>query len=151
MDLSVVSIGKVVINAIFPFFKKSKALELIKNDALEVSDDLLAGFYDIVKPIFITDDRKPIFEQLHNKPDDKVWQGAAEGAIKAELESNEQFFDAMKSYVEKVENSFPAETINRIYNIKGKKNKIEQGQNSEGKTENTIDGVEGDENTIIQG
>ena len=151
MDVSIITIGKVVVNAIFPFFKKSKALELIKNDALEVSDDLLAGFYDIVKPIFITDDRKPILEQLYNKPDDKVWQGATEGAIKAELEKNEQFFNEIKSYVEQVENIFPSETINKIYNIKGERNRIEQGQHSDGKTENIIDGVEGNENTIIQG
>jgi len=151
MDVSISKIGKVVIKAIFPFFKKSKTLELIKNDALEVSDDLLAGFYDKIKPIFVNDDRKPILDQLYNKPDDKIWQGATENTIREELEKNEQFFNEMKSYVEKIENSFPTETINRIYNIKGDKNRIEQGQHSDGKTKNTINRVDGNENTIIQG
>jgi len=151
MEISVLKLGKVFINFIFPFFEKSKALELIKKDMLDVSDDLLAQLYDKVKPIFVTDDRKPIIDQLYQKPDDKVWQGAAEAAIKAELEENEAFFKEIKSYVENVENSYPAETINKIYNIEGQKNRIEQGQHSDGKTKNIIDGVKGDENIIIQG
>lgn len=151
MKIPVIKLGKIFINSIFPFFEKSKALELIKNDMLEVTDDLLAKLYDKVKPIFVKDDRKSILEQLSQKPEDKVWQSAASVSISEELENNKQFLSEITEYVNELEKSYPFEKINEIYNIKGKKNKIKQGQHSTDKTKNTIDGVDGDENTIIQG
>lgn len=157
MEISVAKIGKIVVNAIFPFFKKSKALELIKNDMLEVSDDLLAGFYDIAKPIFISDDRKPILEQLHNTPDDKIWKNAAEGAIKAELEKEDNIlYSEIESFVEEINKKYEAQTtkiINEL-KLKGKDNIVEQGADNElengAELTNKAD-IDGEQNYVIQG
>ena len=157
MDVSIITIGKVVVNAIFPFFKKSKALELIKNDMLEVGDDLFAGFYDLVKPVFITDNRKSILEQLHSKPDDKIWQGAAEGAIKEEIEKEDkEFYSKIESFVEDIDKKYAIKTT-KIVNelkLKGKDNIVEQGTDNElengAELTNKAD-IAGEQNYVIQG
>jgi len=151
MNIPIMKLGKIVINSIFPFFEKSKALELIKKDMLEVTDVLMAKLYDKVKPIFIKDDRQSILEQLEKKPDDIAFQVAANAVINENLKTDKEFYNIVKNVVEEIENSFPQETINSIYNIKGDENQIEQGLHSDGKTENTIDGVIGNKNIIKQG
>lgn len=153
MKIPIIKLGKIVVNSIFPFFEKSKALKLIKEDMLEVSDDLLAQLYDAVKPAFISDDRKTILEQLEKAPDSSVWQAATNAAITEELKKNGVIYKKLEEIVTQIDKKYASKVTNIVKDLEGNENEIIQGTNTnpDSETTNTIEKVKGNKNKIVQG
>lgn len=156
---SIVNMGKFLVNTIFPFFKESKALNLIKKDMLEVSDDLFASLYDTVKHLFVKDNRKSIVSQLEElleNPTDEILQATPQLAIQKKLSESTDFFDEIKSIVGIIEDRYK-EKITELSNeleVIGENNEIEQG--SDNQLENGSKFVnrakiDGTRNKVIQG
>ncbi len=156
MVFPVKELGKVFLNSIFPFFKDSKALELIKNDALEVKEDLLAKLYDKVKGVFVKGSKESILEQLHKNPEDKVWQAAADASISEELKNNEDFHKQLAEYVKNLEEEYAPQVAKMIneHKIKGSGNMLSQGADNEmsnGAEMTNKSDIEGNNNQVYQG
>jgi hypothetical protein len=155
MNIPKISIGKFILNTIFPFFEKSKAVALIKKDMLDVTDNLLAQLYDKVKPIFIKDDREGIFSQLEKNIEDEINQVSFAMVIEKNLGKDKLFFNEIKEIINRLEKYYHADIENYINEIEGDENKIFQGLNSKelySKTiKNNINKVKGKNNYIVQG
>lgn len=156
---SIVTVGKFIINTIFPFFKERKVLKFIKNDMLEVSDDLFASFYDTTKSLFIKDNRKSIvlqLEELLENPTDEILQATPQLAIQKKLKEKSDFYSKFSNIIEKIEEQYK-DRISELSNeldIIGEENEIEQGSDNEltngAKVVNKAK-IEGKGNKIIQG
>ncbi len=94
---------KHVVNWIFPFFKDNQAIKLIKGDMKSVGGEFLTRAYDTTKGLFITDDRKPVFEQWQQAVEEgKQPDAFAEGAIKSTIESAAQNDETFKKEMEQI-------------------------------------------------
>ena len=115
MELQTIAVmGKFLVNSIFPFFKESKALGLIKNDTLEISDDLFAKLYDSVKKVFIKDERRSIvaqLEELNKNPNDNVLQATPKIAIAQKLQEKGEFYNEIQSVVAEIENKYQEKSV----------------------------------------
>ncbi len=153
---TIATFGKFLINTIFPFFKESKALQLIKNDTIEVSDDLIAKLYDTTKKWFVVDDRKSVvqqLEELRNKPNDKILQ-VGTGAIIAEyLNEKGDFYKQIETVINEIEKKYQhkvSEIITEL-NLKGIENDLDINSNNElenGAKIKTKAEINGDRNKI---
>ncbi len=157
MKIPIKEVGKVLLNSIFPFFEDSKALKLIKEDALEVKEELFAKLYDKVKAVFVKDSAKEtIFEMLQKKPEDKGLQAATDVNISEELKNNKEFHRELAEYVKEIEKEYSTQTseiINKL-KVEGEGNILEVGGDNElengAKIKNKAN-IKGNENQVFIG
>lgn len=142
-----------------PLWKQSKALGAIGKDLGDAADNELILLYDKVRDWFTKEDEaaekvwETYSDTLNAGKEDPKTEGKLATRLELKLEEDAAFAETLQNELDEKEARL-FETINRIEEIIGNRNRIIQGSGNTGtggSTLNEIRKVEGDGNYIEQG